>query len=163
MKFKRTCITLFVLVILFPPLQMYSKWHLKTFSGGVFYLLFNVTHLPHDYKVHSWTGLVGVDEPVSLDLRHRYKGKYDIYVMGEVVENTDLNYTVDLSCKSGERLSFDSKDITSTDLVRKKYNNIRLGTYLVENLDGFQDCTIELTAANFDRPIGLRFVKKTHF
>jgi hypothetical protein len=163
MKLKALCIMSVVLVTIFPPLQTYSKWHLKTFSDGFAYTFLNVTYLPYDYKIDSWTGVIEANEPVVLDINHRYKGRYDVYVMGEVVKNIDLNYIVDLICSSGERLIFKSKDIAATKLMREKHNDILLGTYLVENLDGFRDCMIEMKSANFSNPIGLRFLKKTHW
>jgi hypothetical protein len=164
MKLNKKILFVFIVLIIISPFQQYSKWHLRTFSDGIVYSLLNVTFIPHDYKRIIWSGGLNNKEALNVELSHKYKGLYGIYVAGDVVKNKGLKYTVSINCESGELLKLNFKDVLATDLFRETHNEVLLGSYNVTNTSrSFKKCSIEFRPANFDREVFLTIIKKTHW
>ncbi|RUO52587.1 hypothetical protein CWI69_05990 [Pseudidiomarina halophila] len=158
-------IAILLLLVLISPLHIYAKWHLTTFSHGVIYTLLNVTYIPHDYKRNVWEGMITSTRPRHIpSFRHKYKGYYDVLVSSTNVDENDNEFVASIMCESGEKLLFNSKDIRATEFYRENNDELRLGSYLVEETsDSFNGCTINLQPHDYSGTLFLRFVKQTHW
>ncbi|NRA78080.1 MAG: hypothetical protein HRU18_07720 [Pseudoalteromonas sp.] len=134
MRFKWVLLILIFVLVLMPPLNIYAKWHLKTFSGGFIYTLLNLTYVPDDY--YKQVGGIWVDTDKSrsanIHLEHRYRGKYGVYVIGETVQNKNHNVSAIMNC-ADKIIELESGSSKITDLNRKTATSLLIGMYDVES------------------------------
>ncbi|ACJ27301.1 hypothetical protein swp_0470 [Shewanella piezotolerans WP3] len=154
-----------ILLVLFGhiTLQHYSEWHLKANSNGMVYTLLNVTYIPSDYKNVVWKGMLTKGVIANIEISHKYRGSYNIYISGDMVKDKNLQYSVEINCDSGESYVFYSESSSVTDLFRKDNNEILLGSYEVDVGSGFRSCSILYTPTNFNSQAFISVVKKTHW
>ncbi|MBB1331747.1 hypothetical protein H5200_09775 [Pseudoalteromonas sp. SG43-7] len=132
MKIKYITPILILLLIMVHPLNIYAKWHLKTFSGGFVYTLLNLTYVPYDY--YRQIGEVWVDTDESrteyLNLKHRYKGNYGVYIASEAVRNKNHTFSATMNCLD-KAIELESSFSNLTDLNREKATSLLIGMYSV--------------------------------
>ncbi|HAY92382.1 hypothetical protein, partial [Shewanella sp.] len=78
------------------------------------YTLLNFFYSPDDYKRPIWQGVLTKGEPLRADLSHKYKGLYDVYISGDAVKNKSIEFTISISCETGELLQFTNENLLAT-------------------------------------------------
>ncbi|PTB95826.1 hypothetical protein C9975_11925, partial [Thalassospira xiamenensis] len=64
---KKTVVAMIFIIAIVEPLTLYANLHVRVFSGGLFYGLFNVLYPPSNYKRPVLEALVVQDEPRAVD------------------------------------------------------------------------------------------------